>query len=165
VGELADRLDALRVRAALPDGSLTAELTGRDDVTLTIRDYAQLTEPDLSRRLAQLARLLWARRMAEYFRVRSDVTGQPVTHESPALGRQDREFQAARDDLHAHGQSADGRIQVEARGMREWTVRIQPGTLRTLDETEFVAAVREAAAALIADQREQIRDIAVRTYR
>lgn len=67
--------------------------------------------------------------------------------------------------LRARGESADGRVQVETRGMREWTVRIQPGTLRTLDEAEFAAAVREAAAGLIVDQREQIRDIAVRAYR
>jgi hypothetical protein len=164
VGELADRLGALRVRAQLPDGSLAAELTGRGEVRLTVRDYARLTEPELSRRIAQLARLLWARRMGEYFRIRSEVTGQRVTRESPALGRRDQEFEAARDDLVVRGRSADGRVEVQTRGMREWTVRIQPGTLRALTETQFAVGVGEAAAGLIADQRERLRDIAVRTY-
>ncbi|MFG1926880.1 hypothetical protein [Cryptosporangium sp. NPDC048952] len=165
MGEFADRLAGLHVRAALPDDSLAVELVGRDEVTLRIQQYERLTSPDLERRLAQLARLLCARHTAEYFRIRSDVTEQTLTHESPALGRQEREFRAARDELIARGRSADGRIAVETRGMREWTVRIRPDTLRTLSEAEFVAAVREAAAELIADQRDQIRDIAVRTYR
>ncbi|MFI5959734.1 hypothetical protein [Cryptosporangium sp. NPDC051539] len=167
MGELADRLDGMTVRVTLPDGSLSAELVGSRAVTVSFPpgEYGRMPEPELARRLAQLARLLVARRTPEYFRIQSEVTGETTTKEPPAIGRRDQEYAAARDDVVAKGLSVDGRIQVSVRGMREWTVWIRPGTLRSLSEDQFVGAVGEAAGDLIADQRDRIRAVAVQVYR
>ncbi|HEY9474043.1 MAG TPA: hypothetical protein VIS06_09355 [Mycobacteriales bacterium] len=43
--------------------------------------------------------------------------------------------------------------------MRDWTVRIADGTLRALTEEEFGVRVREAAAELIRDQPDRVREL------
>lgn len=71
-----------------------------------------MPEPELAWRLTQLARLLWTRRTAEYFRIRSEGTGETITKERAGIGRRDREYAAARDDLVAEGRSSDDRVHV-----------------------------------------------------
>jgi hypothetical protein len=155
MGELADRVDGMRIRVSTPDGGLTAELHDRDQLSLTFRDglYRLFDhEADLERRLSTLATLLWVARTREYARIYSDVTGDDSTGEDKPMGVRDVEWRVEREDLEATGSSSDGRIAVRVKGMREWRVTIRAGTLRALDEKQFVAAVGEAAGGLIRDQ-------------
>jgi hypothetical protein len=48
--------------------------------------------------------------------------------------------------------------------MRSWQVRIAPGTLRALDERQFIAGFGEAAQALIRDQFAGIRVLKNNVY-
>ncbi|MEV6636525.1 hypothetical protein AB0M54_37870 [Actinoplanes sp. NPDC051470] len=154
MGELADRVETMRVRATAPDGSLTAELYDRDQLTLTFHNdyYRQCDDDDLGRRLAAVASLLWVARTREYERIYSDVTGDYSTGEGPPATERERDWRAERDAIEAHGASEDGRVRVRAVGLRNWTVTIRPGTTRTLDEQQFIAAAGQAAGALIRDQ-------------
>lgn len=154
MGELADRVDSMRVRVSTPDGGLTAELRDRDQLSLTFRDglYRLFDhEADLERRLTTLANLLRVARTREYERIYREVTGDSSGDEKPTTVR-DLEWHAEREELEAVGSSSDGRITVRVTGMRRWQVSVRSGTLRALDERQFVAAVGEAAGALIRDQ-------------
>lgn len=158
MGILADRMDALRVRVSSPDGKMTAELSGRSRIDLTLsRDaYLRYSEATLETQLIAMARLLWAGRTREYFAALSEALGQTVTREERPIGRQDIAFHEGRDALTAQGRSTDGRVRVQVRGMRDWDVRILPGTVRSLREPEFADRVREAAHDLIQDQFRQV---------
>lgn len=158
MGELRDGIDAIRVRASSSDGAVSAELSGRTRVTLSVEPgwYRRCTERDLERRLAALAERLWAARTREYWRVLSRNADQPITGEPRPIGTRAVAYRAARDALVARGRSADGRVSVAVEGMRRWTVHVQPGTVRALDEAGFAAAAGAAAADLIRDQYRKI---------
>ncbi len=106
----------------------------------------------LETQLIAVARPLWAGRTKAYFAALSEALGQTVTREERPIGRRDIAFHEGRDALAAQGRSADGRVRVRVRGMRDWDVRLQPGTLRTLTEPECADRVREPAHDLIQDQ-------------
>jgi hypothetical protein len=166
VSVLAERLENMRVRVHVPGAGLEGELRGRTGVRISFEPgtYEFRTERDLERHLASLARLLWAGRMKEYYAALSEALGEQISGESPPISLRDQEYDGARDALVAEGRSADGRIYVSVRGMRDWTVRIAENTVRTLREDQFVAAVGEAAAALIQDQFAKIRRLKDEIY-
>ena len=64
MGVLADRLDSMHVRVAVPGGQVQAVLSGRTTVTLAFADgyYQRSNEDALQHQLEALARLLWAAR-------------------------------------------------------------------------------------------------------
>ncbi|MFC4107592.1 hypothetical protein ACFOX0_16890 [Micromonospora zhanjiangensis] len=159
-------MDSMRVRAVFPGGHLAGELRGRSDVVVSFTpgSYARFDEREIERQLASVAKLLWTARMKEYYRAVSESVGQEVTQEPPAVGRQDQEYYAARDDLVAEGWSTDGRVRIVTQGMLRWSVTVADGTLRTLTEQEFADRVGEAAARLIADQMAKIRVLKDRCY-
>jgi hypothetical protein len=158
---LADRLDDLRVTATADSGDITATLTRRTRLRLEFapRVYHRRSEVQLQHDIEVLARRLWVNRMRGYYQALSDITGQSVTGEPPARGQLGQRYRAARDELTAYGQSGDGRIRVQVRGMRDWQVAIAPGTLRALTAHEFAAGVAEAAQGLLDDQRRKIREL------
>lgn len=166
MGELSDRLDEVRVRASLTTGALVADLVHRDQVEIRFAQgyYRRATERELERHLEQLARLLCARRNAEYYAAWSELAGERITGERAPIGHRDRDFVAARAELVAQGWSTDERVRIFVRGMSEWDVQIEPGTLDALTEAEFADAIREAAAALITDQLDQTRTLAAEIY-
>ncbi|GAA2471298.1 hypothetical protein [Winogradskya humida] len=166
MGELADRIQAMRVRASTPDGSITADLTDRDRLTLHFPQgfYELCTESDLERRLTHLASLLWVARTREYWRTFSDHTGQQITGEDTPISARDIDWRTERDEIIARGYSPDGRIAVKAVGMRQWQVDIAPGTVRALDERQFTAAVAQAATELVQDQFAKIAALSNKYY-
>jgi hypothetical protein len=137
---------------------MTAELRHRSEVTLSFAPgwYDRCVEGDLERRLAGLAALLWVARTREYWATVSDVTGDYATHQDKPISPRDVEFAETRDALVARGSSVDGRVRLCVEGMRRWTVRVAPGTVRALDEHQFASAVGQAAAELIQDQFRKI---------
>lgn len=166
MGVLADRLEAMRVRALAPGGGIGGELRGRDQVHLSFPPgrYHWFNERELEQQLAGLGRLLWAGRMKKYYAAVSEAFGEPVSGESPPISPRDQDFYAARAELTAEGISADGLVRIQVCGMREWTVRIANGTIRRLTEEQFTVRVQEAATALIRDQFAKIRFLKDRYY-
>ncbi|MGA5305434.1 hypothetical protein ACPCHT_36430 [Nucisporomicrobium flavum] len=166
MGELADRVDSMRVRVSTPDGAITAELYDRSKLTLTFLQgwYDLCDDSDLERRLATLAQLLWVARTREYWRTFSDVAGETVTGEDTPVSARDLDWRAERDELVARGYSPDGRIAVKAVGMRQWEVHISPGTVRALSEHEFAEAAAQAAGELINDQFAKIAELSNKYY-
>lgn len=163
---LSDRLDGMRIRASSPDGAVTAELHDRTqvDISFVPGSYRDYDETTLEQQLVGLGRRLWVGRMKEYYAAVSEAFGETITKEARPVGRRDVAFHKARDELIAEGRSADGRVHLQVRGMRSWTVRITNGTLHTLTEDAFAARVHEAAAALIGDQFAKVRELKLEIY-
>jgi hypothetical protein len=157
MGNLADELDAIQVSATAPGGGITADLHGDTQLRLRFAPgyYRRASEFEMARQLAALARLLWAARTWEFDTIIGAAGGTRVP--ADRVDGPDRRFQAALDQLVAQAGAADGRITVSVRGMREWTVTITPGTLRTMTEDAFTHPAATAAIALIADQFEKMR--------
>ncbi|MGH3389976.1 MAG: hypothetical protein ACRDOO_13990 [Actinomadura sp.] len=166
MGVLSDRLDSMRVRVPSPDGMITGELRNRMEVRLSFASgsYRQYDIPTLERQLVGLARRLWAGRTRKFYEALSEAFGETVTGESRPVSPRDVAFHAARDELVVQGRSADGRVRVATRGMQRWRVKITDGTLRTLSEEEFSVRVSEAAAALIREQLEKVRELKQQFY-
>ena len=158
MGELADRVDAMRITAMTRDGGITAELYDRDRMSLSFRYgvYADCTDADLEQHLRTLAMRLWVARTREYRDIWADVTGDDSTGDDPPESFADRNGRDQRDQLTAAGSSSDGRIVLRVTGMRDWYVTIQPGTAWALDQWQFAAAVEQATAELIADHFAQL---------
>ncbi|WP_067508260.1 hypothetical protein [Actinoplanes sp. TFC3] len=154
MGELADRVDSMRVRASTPDKGIIGELYSRDQLSLSFQEglYQLLDDEALERRLAVLANLLWVARTREYSRIYADITGDYSVGEEKPISERDIAWQTERDSLEVSGSSADGRLTVRSVGMRQWDVAVQPGTARELDEHQLSVAVGEAAGALIRQQ-------------
>jgi DNA-binding protein YbaB len=166
MGVLTDRLDAMTLEVSGPGGQVTAELRNRAEVDLRFAPdaYRQYDERTLEQHLETLAKLLWAARTKAYYAALSLAFGTSITGEARPLTRRDQDFDAERDELVAEGRSADGLVSISVRGMRSWTVEIEPGTLRRLDEHEFADRVRAAAAVLIKDQYARVADLKRRIY-
>jgi hypothetical protein len=166
MGALGERLDAIRVTATTPDGTLSAELRHRTDLRLSLAAgvYDRCDERWLEARLEQLGRLLWTRRMKAYYEAASDVLEQKVTEEIRIRSPRDKVFRTRRDEVVAEGWSSDGWVCIAVRGMRKWEVRIADGTLDALTEDEFADTIREAAADLIHDQQDKVRELTAEIY-
>jgi hypothetical protein len=166
MGVLADRLARMRIRASLPSGELSVEFSGERGVDLSFAPgrYERLDERELERHLSTLARLLRVAQAREYYATVSQVLGQPITREFPALTPRDVAYDRARAELVAEGCSADGRVGVVVQGMTTWTVRIADGTLRSLGEREFGEQVRQAGAELLRDQVAKIEVLKAQIY-
>ncbi|NUR73710.1 MAG: hypothetical protein HOU81_23085 [Hamadaea sp.] len=159
---LSERLDRMVVTASTPDGAIAAELYDRDQVRLSFPGgYRWLDESRLPEQLAALGRILWARRMREFFAILSEDEDVPITGEPEPATSGQREFVERRAELVARGESADGRVALSVRGMQEWTVRVQPGTVRECSEEEFATAVRSAVTRLLDDQARQITELKI----
>ncbi|MCP2321998.1 hypothetical protein HDA40_000505 [Hamadaea flava] len=159
---VSEQLDQMVITAATPDGAMTAELYDRDQVRLRFPGgYRWLDESRLPGQLEALARVLWARRMREYYEILSEDEDERRTAEPEPVTEGQWEFVERRAQIVARGESSDGRIAISVRGMQEWTVRVQPGTLREYSEEEFAGTIRSVVTRLLDDQFRQITELKI----
>lgn len=159
MGRLADRLDAIRVRA--PGTDIEAELRDRTDIAIifgeSVYDFAD--ERGLERSLAALARLVHAGWLRQY-RAAIDESALDIAPQD----ERDHEFLDERSKIEAAGKSGDGRISFTCVGMQEIEVEIVPGSVRELTEDEFASRAQEAVAILIQDYLAKVRALKTRFY-
>ncbi|GLY32497.1 hypothetical protein [Kineosporia sp. NBRC 101731] len=151
MGELAERVNQLKVFVSTPDNGMTAELQGRDQLSVTFQEglYRRSDEAGLERKIATLANLLWLAHTREYWRIFRDVTGNYLAGSDHSQNSSVGERQQARDSVEAIGVSANGAIKLRSTGLRQWHVSIRGGTLRDLSERDFTASLGEAAQRLL----------------
>lgn len=160
MSSLAQRLDSISFRVFVPGAEISAQLRDRKQVTLAFGNgvYRQASEKDLEHYLGTLGRLLFVQWVREYQSARGEDYGIN-------LGTQaDRDYEAARSDIVAMGQSPDGRVRIRSRGMQSVEVTIADGTVREVSEAEFVGAVRHAVTMLIDDHMTQILELKQRFF-
>lgn len=161
MGRLAERLDNIRVRVREPGAEIEAELSSRNNITLSFGEsvYEFVSERYLEGALPRLARLLFVGWLREY---RAAIAETELNIEPN--DQHDLNFRNERGEIESSGESSDGRVRLSAVGMNEFIARIKRGTVRELREREFVARFREAAAALLEDYRAQVRELKKRYY-
>jgi hypothetical protein len=161
MGLLAERLDDIRIRVRAPGAEIEAELSSRNSIILSFGEsiYEFISERFLEHQLVSVARLLHAGWQREY---RSAVDGTGLNIDP--TDQHDLNFRDERRLIEASGASSDGRVRLSTVGMTDFSARIKRGTVRELRQREFVARVREAAAALIDDYRTQVKQLKVRYY-
>ncbi|MFI6170778.1 hypothetical protein ACIBCN_28615 [Nocardia sp. NPDC051052] len=159
--DLAARLDNIQVRVRAPGTEIEAELSQRTNIALFFGDsaYAFVDEPMLEQALTSIAKLLWVgwqrhyRRVIEYTNLIIDAANSP-----------DMKFFADRDKTEAVGASSDQRITISTIGMRNFSVRIESGTVRELTESQFSRSAAEAATLLIQDYQAKVQELKQRYY-
>lgn len=160
MGIVAEKIDAMVVKAPSPDHQILATLHNRSKLSLKFRSpetYESYDEEGLEYQLGRLAGVLWARWQRAYTEVLESENMQVMTR-SIATDEATREYLDGMFLVDVIGKSKDERIRAKTRGLREWKVRIEPGTVQQLDETEFIKGCLEAAAnaqALYNQQNEQ----------
>ena len=152
MGQIADEMGRLAITAYSPDKNVKGMLRG-DDMLVLFRDdaYEQYTERDLEPQLEHIAnevcRAYWRAFLGIAKRAGSTVYRKPEdTWDKPT-----RQFLKLRPTIESHAASSDGSVQTSAVGMRNWQIRIKPGTLAERTETEFVTRLLTAAALLRRD--------------
>ncbi len=166
MADVGAQLADLRVRVTSPNGACSAELVGRSQIRLAFSGsfYYRTDERELEAQAEALCRLLWAARAREVDAIVTRAGGRTVTAEQ-ARSPLDEEYYRRLDRLVASGRSPDGRIEVTASaGMRQWSVRIEDGTLQAVSEEEFIASAAHAADALIRDQLDQVMQLKAEVY-
>jgi hypothetical protein len=163
VTTLGERLDEIRVRVQVPGTEVSGEVSHRSDVQIQFGRgvYAWASDRTMEGTLTSLAKLLYAGWVRAY---RAALPESFRDSLDGADTQADRDFLAARSHLVAVGRSADGRVTVQVRGLREVTVRVADGTVQALDESEFAERVTEAAADLLRDQSAKIDELKQRYY-
>ena len=160
---LGERIDAIHLRVRVPGTDIEAELRDRTDVTISFGDgcYQWLSERDLERYMASLARLLYTAWVRAY---RKALPEAFLAARVDPPDRKEEDFLAARAELREHGASGDGRIPISAIDLHDITVTITRGTMRALSESEFAADTREAVTALLADRKAKVRELKMRYF-
>jgi hypothetical protein len=155
VGELAERLSRLVVEAASSDGKISATARGPGDVRIGFAPdaYRHFRAGVLARRLEALATALWVRYRRRYLEI---VTSWADRDEQPEPTDEDRDFQRQLADLRVTGVSARGRVIVRSRALVSWHVEIAGEPVGSLTESEFLAELDSAVAALLADHRAKV---------
>ncbi|MCM4083080.1 hypothetical protein [Paractinoplanes hotanensis] len=155
MGELAERLSLLVVEAASPDGDISATARGPGDVRIGFAPgaYRRYRAAVLARQVEALATALWVRYRRRYLEIVSSWT---YRDEEPEPTDEDRDFQRQLADLQVTGVSARGRVIVRSRALVSWHVEIAGEPVGSLTESEFLAELGSAVAALLADHRAKV---------
>ncbi|HEY4024301.1 MAG TPA: hypothetical protein VGM75_36835 [Pseudonocardiaceae bacterium] len=158
---LAERLDRIHLRVRAPGVEIYGELSDRERIAISFGEdtYQWLAESRVEQALAAIARLLSAGWGQQYHQAIRD-SGLEVL--SPEL--RDASYEQARAELTATGTSADGLVSFSAVNLRDFRVRVPPGTIRAVPEATFVASANEAAGALVADHMAKIRELKRRNF-
>jgi len=155
VGEFADRLAHLSVRADSPDGHISGHVGGPLQVEIRFQDgaYHSYSESDLGRQLGQLAAVLWSRYRRGYDEITAAYRdGEPAPYEEP----EDVAFRERRAALAVRGRSPEGWIEARSRGLVRWEVTVAAGAVRALTEAEFLAELDGIVADILRDWQHEV---------
>jgi hypothetical protein len=154
---LAERMADLDSVATSPNGGLSARITARTDVRVSVEPnfYAHATATDLERQAVALARLLLADANRDYYRALSQHQGRLVTGTVIPTRDEDRDYYAALGRLAPSGRSSDGAVELTCLGMQHFAVTVDPSAKASMSAEQMANAMSEAANRMLADQEQQ----------
>lgn len=163
MGEFADLLARVSVRAESPDGQIAGRVSGAPEVEIHFRAgaYPRLSERELGHQLGRLAAVLWSRYRREYDRVAELYRdGEPARYEQA----EDVIFRERRAALTVRGRSTRGWLEAESRALVRWQVTVAAGALRALTEPEFLAELDSAVIDVLRDWQHRVIVLAEEIY-
>ncbi|BCY13195.1 hypothetical protein [Actinoplanes sp. L3-i22] len=158
MGEFADQLSVLSVRADSPDGRITGSVESPPRASVRFRDgaYRGYSDGELGHQLGQLAALLFARYRREYDEILAAYRDLPAGSDAVQYTTpQEITFRERQAALTVHGRSTRGRLEVDTRALVRWEVRVAAGTVSTLSEAEFLTEAESVIVDVLRDWRSQ----------
>ena len=140
-------VDAMRVRVHTPSEQVFAGIDGWYDVWVSVAagHGERVGEARLEAEIGQVARLLFAARTREYYRLYElHLRADPL-----ALRRNRERIHDAFESRSASGRSPGGEVELFTVGMQSFTVSIAPGTLDRLGSHGVGEACTHAGRALM----------------
>lgn len=158
------------VAATSPDGGIQASINraAEIEVTFTGSAYRRYNEETMRHQLERLAVLAWVaydRALTEeHRRTLGYATAEYAEHERRPKDERRQRYDADLAAVEATGLSSGGSLRIRARGMLHWQVHIEPGTLRRLNQVDFLNELNSALHALFVDRELKITVIKARYY-
>ncbi|MGH3729324.1 MAG: YbaB/EbfC family nucleoid-associated protein [Micromonosporaceae bacterium] len=154
-------LDGMTFTVKSPDQHVTCELADGRDMTMDVAAgrYRRYTERELERQLSGLLTSFWSAHRQAHLMMLSELAGYTVRGGSQGGDRRARDFVEERGAVRVDGKSASGRIALTATGMRNWSVRIKPDTVRTVDEETFLYDFWTAFTAATNDYHRKVAEL------
>lgn len=155
---IGEYLDRMVVTGHSPDERIHARVSNYRHVEVWFDPgaYERYDEETLSHQLARLGVTTWVayhRARSEAYRMSQGLTRDELAAaERPSADPHRRRYEEELNAVEGEGVSAGGSVRIRTRGMLQWTVDIEPGTLRRLDETAFRAELHSAMTSLIRDR-------------
>lgn len=155
MGRLADKLDALTVRALSPDRQIQGELRQRTKIDISFAAegsyYEYKSEQSIAAQLSAVLNALIIGRHEGFRAAVREVTDLTLD-DHPHWDARRRRFREERDNAPLEGQSASGWLKVTSVGLRDAKATVAPGAFEELDASGFLAEVQSAIADLWKDQ-------------
>ena len=141
-----EKLNSLVVTATSPDGNIKSRLVGGENLTLAFRpgSYRDYSETVLADQLAKLGILTWTTYHRGWLKALGEVNGEKYTKKPQHWNANHRRYDEAIAEAVTQGTSPSGRIEMRAKGLAFWKVRVADGTVEELEEQHFT---EEAVAA------------------
>lgn len=162
MASIGEHLDNMVVTVNSPDEQIHARVSHYHDVETWFDPgvYKRYDEESLSHQLARLGVLTWVayrRGRSEAYRASQGLSAEELAAaERPSDDPDRRRYEAELNEIAGEGVSAAGTVRIRTTGMMRWSVDIQPGTIRQLDESSFLSELHSAMKALLSDREVKI---------
>ena len=155
--DLSTRLRNVTVTVTSPDSNLRARVRGRRLDALRFRPgaYQRYREADLAHQLARTATLLFIGRDRAVGRLIEEAGLIRRRDPAEARDKAERRYMETVHTMPVVGAGAEERVRFRIEGMARWDCRIEPGTLRRLDEAAFITETTQAANDLLRRARHE----------
>jgi hypothetical protein len=158
MGELGDRLDALERTAAPFDGRVQATIGDRGK-RVDIRFEPGTSYGDeraLARRISAALSAAGTAWLSEAREIIDAFVDGAIHDDAPEFGPERRQYRERLEQLMGRGTDPTESVSVRCGDLSRWEVTITPGTTRTMRESEFIAALKEALRVAIANRDLQV---------
>ncbi len=159
---IGDYLDRMVVSAASPDQNIRARVLNYTEVEVGFRPGAfdSYNEERLSYQLARLGVITWVayhRGRAEAYKRSLSLSSEELAEaERPSDDPHRRRYAEALNNIEGEGVSAGRVLRIRTKGMMQWTVDIEPGSIARLGEERFLSEIHSAFKALLSDREMKI---------
>ncbi|MFY1686339.1 hypothetical protein [Plantactinospora sp. WMMB782] len=159
---IGEYLDNMVVTVDSPDERIRARVSNYHDVEITFAPGAfdRYDEEQLSHQLARLGVTTWVayhRARSEAYRLSQGLSSDELADaERPSDDPYRRQYEVELNAIEGEGVSAGGAVRVRTYGLMQWNVDIEPGSIRRLGETAFLAELHSAMKSLLSDREMKI---------
>jgi hypothetical protein len=168
MGELADRLNRLTIRASSPDRRIAVAVSGHGElvgIELSAAAFHSYHERTLAHQLEQLGKLVHVTYRREYRALTDAVFERPIYDDMiDEVGPQLREYRERVAAIVSHGQGGEDRVRISACGLLTWEVTVSGGVTRQVPVDVFLEWLDTALSGLRADHYAQVRQIRREVY-
>lgn len=146
------------VTVSSPNERIWVTLTGDStiEVSFAYGYYDGANDREMADQLTRAVKLLMVERTRVLYNGRSQEAGELVRPGRDTLHRDARTYRERLAEVAAEGASADGRIRLSGVGLTHFTGTIEPGTLASMREEQFIAGCKEAGFAFLEDHKAKI---------